>query len=72
MHILPTLEATNFKPNEYKKSTKWKKKKNHFPCCPFKMDFLPSKFLYHILFNQMHYINIAKHKCMHYLSIIVF
>jgi hypothetical protein len=25
MHILPTLGATNSKPSEYKKSTKWKK-----------------------------------------------
>jgi hypothetical protein len=64
MHILPTLGATNFKPSEYKKSTKWKKR-NHFPCCPFRMDFVAFKIL--ILFNQMHYMNIAKHKCMHYL-----
>ncbi len=27
-----------------------------------------SKFLYPTLFNQMHYMNIAKHRCMHCLS----
>ncbi len=27
-----------------------------------------SKFIFPILFNQMHYMNISKHKCMHYLQ----
>jgi hypothetical protein len=27
-----------------------------------------SKKLYRILFNQMHYMNIEKHRCMHYIS----
>jgi len=32
------------------------------------MDFIAFKNIYfYILFNQMHYVNIAKHRCMHYL-----
>jgi hypothetical protein len=56
--------ATNSKPNEYNKSTKWQNK-NHFPCSPFRMDIIVSKFLYCILFHQMHYMKNSKHKCMH-------
>jgi hypothetical protein len=48
-----------------KKKTKWEKKKK----CPFKMDSIVFKKLYRILFSQMHYMNITKHKYMHFLSI---
>ncbi len=37
LQMLPTLKATNSKPSEYKKSTKWPQK-NHFPCNLLKMD----------------------------------
>jgi hypothetical protein len=40
---------------------------NHFPCSLFKMHYVAFKILYHILFNQMHYMNISKQGCMHYL-----
>ncbi len=45
------------------------KKRNHFFCCPFRMDYIAFKILIFILINQMHYLNIAKHTCMHHLSI---
>jgi hypothetical protein len=44
------------------------KKRNCFLCSPFGMDYVAFKILYHTLFNQMHYMNISKYKCMHYLS----
>jgi hypothetical protein len=62
--MLLTLGATNSKLNEYKKETKWQIK-NHFLAPLLEWILQPTKFLYHILFNQMHYMNIAKHSCMH-------
>jgi hypothetical protein len=44
------------------------KNKNIFLNALSEWIFQPSKVLYHTLFNQMHYMNIAKHRCMHYLS----
>ncbi len=42
--------ATNSKLNAYKKSTKWKKKENHFACYPFRMDFVAfKKFISYII-----------------------
>ncbi len=53
--ILPILGATNFKPSEYKKSTKLKKK-NHFPYSCFKMDSIAFKKIisYIILSNALY------------------
>jgi hypothetical protein len=65
--MLPTLGASNSKPSKYNKSTKWPKKGIISLVALSKWIMYLSKFLYRILFNQMHYMNIAKHKCMHYL-----
>jgi len=42
LHILLTVGVANSKANGYKNPTKWKKK-NHFPCCPFRMDVVAFK-----------------------------
>jgi hypothetical protein len=60
--------ATNSKPSEYNKSNKWGKKKIIFFNAFLEWSLQTSRLLYHILFNQMHYMNIAKHRCMNYLS----
>jgi hypothetical protein len=64
---LSAFGATNSKPNEYKKSTKWEIKGIILLVALSEWILLPSKFLYPTLFNQMHYMNIVKHRCMYYL-----
>ncbi len=46
-------------------------KKIHFSCCLFKMDFVAFKISYiiHYLIKCIIYMNIAKHRYIHYLSI---
>ncbi len=42
------------------------KRRNHFSCSPFIMDFVTFKIhIYPTLFKQMDYMNIAKYRCMH-------
>jgi len=65
--MLLTFRATKSKPNEYKKSTKWQKM-SHNPWNLFGMDFVTFKILVAYTYNQMHYMNIIKYRCMHYLS----
>ncbi len=43
LHMLLTLGAKNSRLSEYKKTTKWPKIKNHFPCSPFRMDYIAFK-----------------------------
>jgi hypothetical protein len=68
LNIFLTFGTTNSKPNEYKINQM--KKKESFSLLPF-LEWLlyNSKFFYNILFSQMHYMKIAKRKCMHYFSI---
>ncbi len=68
LHILLTFGATNFKRSEYNKSTKWEKKdfeKASFSLMPCQNGFYIFQNSYIILFHQMHYLNIAKHRCIH-------
>jgi hypothetical protein len=63
-----TLGATNAKPNEYKNQPNGKKKES-FSLLPFPNGFLTFKILMSYIFNQMHYMNIVKHRCtLNYLS----
>jgi hypothetical protein len=66
LHILPTFGAINSKPNEYKNHPNGMKKEL-FSLLPFQNGFCSLQIFY-ILVNQMHYINIAKRRCMHNLS----
>jgi hypothetical protein len=67
--MLLTFGATNCKQaNEYIKNQPNGKKKIIFLAALSKWILEFSKFLCRILFNQMHYMNIAKHRRMHYLS----
>jgi hypothetical protein len=52
--LLPKLGAKNFKPSEYKKEANGKKK-NHFPCNPFRKNYIAFKILIPYIINQMHY-----------------
>jgi len=54
------LMNTNNQPNDEKKSL--------FPCSPFKLNYVILEFLYYVWYNQMHLMNIAKHKSKHCLS----
>jgi hypothetical protein len=69
LHMWPTLQVINLKPSEYKKSTKWLKKNSLFFCSPKDWIILLSKFSYGLSYNQMHAMNMAKHRCKHYLFI---
>jgi hypothetical protein len=70
LHMLLTFGATNCKQvNEYiKKINQMAKKKKSFSLLPFQNGSYSFQILCHIIFNQMHYMNIAKHRCMDYLS----